>query len=95
MESILIVLNLFDILLHSYKIYIIELKPVNQLQLEYQNNQIHRISSLGKIYHMGYSSVVEHATADREVHGSTPCAPKSSLFLGLNETLLKREMYFH
>ena len=23
----------------------------------------------------GYSSVVEHLTADREVHGSTPCAP--------------------
>ena len=23
----------------------------------------------------GYSSVVEHSTADREVHGSTPCAP--------------------
>ena len=26
-------------------------------------------------YIRGYSSVVEHSTADREVHGSTPCAP--------------------
>ena len=26
-------------------------------------------------YMRGYSSVVEHSTADREVHGSTPCAP--------------------
>ena len=27
----------------------------------------------------GYSSVVEHSTADREVHGSTPCAPYNFL----------------
>ena len=29
----------------------------------------------------GYSSVVEHSTADREVHGSTPCAPWNTFFL--------------
>ena len=28
-----------------------------------------------KLHQRGYSSVVEHSTADREVHGSTPCAP--------------------
>ena len=28
----------------------------------------------------GYSSVVEHSTADREVHGSTPCAPLAKYF---------------
>ena len=27
------------------------------------------------LYMRGYSSVVEHSTADREVHGSTPCVP--------------------
>ena len=32
----------------------------------------------------GYSSVVEHSTADREVHGSTPCAP-FKLFVCLNK----------
>ena len=30
----------------------------------------------------GYSSVVEHSTADREVNGSTPCAP--IYFWGIN-----------
>ena len=29
----------------------------------------------------GYSSVVEHSTADREVHGSTPCAPWTDFWL--------------
>ena len=32
----------------------------------------------------GYSSVVEHSTADREVHGSTPCAPLENIFFGQN-----------
>ena len=31
-------------------------------------------------HHWGYSSVVEHSTADREVHGSTPCAPYTCSF---------------
>ena len=32
------------------------------------------------IFRWGYSSVVEHSTADREVHGSTPCAPFEKSF---------------
>ena len=35
----------------------------------------------------GYSSVVEHSTADREVHGSTPCAPLTNIFASWNNFL--------
>ena len=32
--------------------------------------------------------MVEHSTADREVHGSTPCAPLTNIFASLNYFLL-------
>ena len=40
------------------------------------------------ITNRGYSSVVEHSTADREVPGSNPGVPLSYLFLNDNPFLL-------
>ena len=37
----------------------------------------------------GYSSVVEHSTADREVPGSNPGVPLITIFDILNEELFK------
>ena len=56
----------FDLLqvLHAYKCFM--------SQDIRKNYNIYRNM---KLFVWGYSSGVEHSTADREVHGSTPCVP--------------------
>ena len=39
------------------------------------SNEILRVSQCFNLYTRGYSSVVEHSTADREVPGSNPGVP--------------------